>query len=149
MINIIASCCIKDKNKILFVEEKKEEVKGKWNLPGGKVKYNEDIKQAAIREIKEETGYDIEIENILLMQNYVNDKGVMLIIYFNAILKDKTQEKYRVSEINNVKWLSLNEIKEIPCDNIRGGREFDKILYNIENNINYPMNILEIYNFLK
>ena len=53
MINIIASSCVIDNNKILMVQENKSDIQGLWDLPGGKVKINEDIKQAAIRETLE------------------------------------------------------------------------------------------------
>lgn len=81
-INIIASACVISNNKILMVQENKEEIKSLWDLPGGKVKSNEDIKQAVIREILEETGYKIDVNNILLIQNYVTNRGVLLIYIF-------------------------------------------------------------------
>lgn len=148
-INIIASACVVDNNKVLLVQENKEEIKGLWDLPGGKVKSNEDIKQAVIREILEETGYKIELNNILLIQNYVTNKGVLLIIYFNAKLLDNKQLKYRENEIKSVKWFSLEELKNMPKESIRGGDGFDKILDNIENNKNYPLDILDIHNYIK
>ena len=82
------------------------------------------------------------------MQNYVTQKGEMLIIYFNAELLSEKQEKYRKEEIKNVKWFTIDEIKNIPRSNIRGGDGIDKILYNIEKKIEYPLNILDIYNYL-
>ena len=147
MINIIASSCIIDNNKILMVQENKADIQGLWNLPGGKVKINEDIKQAAIRETLEETGYNIYLNNILLIQNYITNRGVLLIIYFYATLSDSRQVEYRKSEISNVKWFTLEEIKNIPKKNIRGGDGIDKILYNIENQIKYPLDILDIHNY--
>ena len=149
MINIIASSCIIDNNKILMVQENKADIQGLWNLPGGKVKINEDIKQAAIRETLEETGYNIYLNNILLIQNYITDRGVVLIIYFNATLSNSKQVEYRKNEISNVKWLTLEEIKNILKKNIRGGDGIDKLLYNIENKIKYPLDILDIYNYIK
>ena len=149
MINIIASSCIIDNNKILMVQENKADIQGLWNLPGGKVKINEDIKQAAIRETLEETGYNIYLNNILLIQNYITDRGVVLIIYFNATLSNSKQVDYRKNEISNVKWLTLEEIKNILKKNIRGGDGIDKLLYNIENKIKYPLDILDIYNYIK
>nr|WP_040852638.1 NUDIX hydrolase [Planococcus antarcticus] len=34
-----------------------------WEMPGGQVEEGESLKEAAIREVKEEAGIDIEIEN--------------------------------------------------------------------------------------
>lgn len=50
---------INEQNKILL---KKEPTRG-WELPGGIVEEGETIKEAVIREVKEETGLDIDIIN--------------------------------------------------------------------------------------
>ena len=39
--------------------------KGKWGLPQGYIEFNEDFLSAAIREVKEETGLDVEIRAII------------------------------------------------------------------------------------
>ena len=39
--------------------------KGKWGLPQGYIEFNEDFLTAAAREVKEETGLDVEIRAIL------------------------------------------------------------------------------------
>ena len=148
MINIIASTCVIDNKKILMVQENKPDIQGLWDLPGGKLEVNEDIKQTAIRETLEETGYNIDLNNILLIQNYINDRGVLLIIYFYATLSDSVQVEYRKNEINNVQWFTLEEIERISKENIRGGDGFDKLLYNIRNKITYPLDILDIHNYI-
>ena len=148
MINIIASSCVINNNKILMVQENKVDIKGLWDLPGGKVKTEEDIKQAVVRETLEETGYNIKLNSILLIQNYVTSKGVLLIIYFNADLLDFKQKEFRKDEISSVKWLSLEEIESIPKNKIRGGDGIRKIIYNIRNKIEYPIDILDIHNYI-
>lgn len=114
----------------------------------GKVKIGEDIKQAVVRETLEETGYNIKLNSILLIQNYVTNKGVLLIIYFNADLLDFKQKEFRKDEISSVKWLSLEEIESIPKNKIRGGDGIRKIIYNIRNKIEYSIDILDIYNYI-
>jgi 8-oxo-dGTP diphosphatase len=56
-----AGVIIKQEEKYLLIQEAKEEARGLWNVPAGRPMDGESIDQTAIREIKEETGYDIEL----------------------------------------------------------------------------------------
>ena len=64
-INIICSACVRNKDKILMVQENKKEVENLWDLPGGKLKIDEDVKEAVIREVLEETGFKINVNSIV------------------------------------------------------------------------------------
>ena len=62
--NIVAGVVVKRDGKYLLIQENRPsdlEVHGKWNLPAGKVDEGETIEQAAIREAKEEAGYNVEL----------------------------------------------------------------------------------------
>lgn len=61
----VASALIFDnsKEKVLLVRNKKGET-SYWSPPGGAVEKGETLHQAAIREIKEETGYDIVVDKL-------------------------------------------------------------------------------------
>ena len=50
-----------DKQNIILIKRKYAPYKGKYALPGGFIKYNEDPEQAVIREVREETNLAIEI----------------------------------------------------------------------------------------
>lgn len=52
-----------DDENIILVKRKYAPYKGKYALPGGFIKYNEDPKQAVIREVREETNLIVEILN--------------------------------------------------------------------------------------
>lgn len=52
-------------NKILLVKEKN----GTWSLPGGWVDVNQTIKSNTIKEVKEETGLDVEATRIIAVQD--------------------------------------------------------------------------------
>lgn len=55
---------VKDK-KILVLKRSNEPFKGFWHVIGGKVKDNETLKEALIREFKEETNLDVEVGEIV------------------------------------------------------------------------------------
>ena len=48
-----------------MVERGGEIERGKWAIPGGKVRYGETLTQTAIREVREETGLDVEVGDVI------------------------------------------------------------------------------------
>ncbi len=50
---------------LLMVQEGKPDVQGKWNLPGGHVEVGETVTGAAVREVREETGLDVEVSGLV------------------------------------------------------------------------------------
>ena len=57
-----ADAVIQDDNQnIILIKRKYQPYKGKYALPGGFIKYNEDPEQAVIREAREETNLVVEI----------------------------------------------------------------------------------------
>lgn len=52
-------------DEVLLIERGKSPVSGNWSLPGGKQELGETVRETAHREIKEETGIDIEIVGLL------------------------------------------------------------------------------------
>ena len=56
---------ILENGEISLIKRKGEPFKGKWALPGGFVEYNETVEDAVIREIREETGVNAEIKELV------------------------------------------------------------------------------------
>lgn len=52
--------CWKD-GRVLLVERAKPPIAGVWSLPGGSVEHGETVRDAALRELAEETGVTAEI----------------------------------------------------------------------------------------
>ena len=51
-------------DKVLFTVRNVDPDKGKWDLPGGFIDPGENAEEAACREIKEELGIDVELEDL-------------------------------------------------------------------------------------
>lgn len=59
--------------KILLVKRGTVPFRGYWALPGGRMEAGESIEQTVVREVKEETGLDVQVERVI--GEYV-EKGV-------------------------------------------------------------------------
>ena len=52
-----------------------EEAERLWTLPGGGVDLDETVAEAAVREVREETGYEIELVRMLGVDSFVAPGG--------------------------------------------------------------------------
>jgi ADP-ribose pyrophosphatase YjhB (NUDIX family) len=104
---MVAGVVLKKEGKYLLVQEKKPQCYGKWNLPAGKVDEGYSIEETAIKEAKEETGYDIElIRKIGVYQDKV-DEPVKHAFEAKIIGGELSIPK---NEILAAKWFTLQEI---------------------------------------
>ena len=63
-------------NRVLLVERGHEPMKGRWTIPGGLIDVGESLREAVIREVKEETGLDVEpVELIDLLDRIHREDG--------------------------------------------------------------------------
>ncbi|MCS6893597.1 MAG: NUDIX domain-containing protein [Deltaproteobacteria bacterium] len=63
---------IRHKDTILLGRRNKDPERGKWVLPGGRVEFLEPLKVALQREIREEIGIEIGIDNIVGVYELIN-----------------------------------------------------------------------------
>ena len=98
----------------LVVKKNYSALKGIWSFPAGFVDGGETADQAAIREVKEETGIDCRLEGLIGFRTGVLQTGVsdnMAIFLLSPI--DKNQMLIpELKEITEVAWKSPLELKE-------------------------------------
>lgn len=88
-------------DKILLVRK----AESKWNLPGGRIKVNENAVEAAVRELDEETG--LVLNSLEYLATHAFDTGVHHV--FRQLLSD-TQTPHPQNEIADCRWFALAEL---------------------------------------
>jgi len=99
-----------DQDKVLLIRTDKWSKK--WGIPGGKIKFNESMVEAFIREIKEETNLDVYEINMVCIQDCIQHSEFYLPRHFlliNYTAKALNQEVILNYESTEYKWVSIPE----------------------------------------
>ena len=100
-------CLVKYKDKFLLV--KLNYAHRRWTIPGGGVSRNESYFDAAVREIKEETGLDAKELVLIGKYNHVIEyKKDRVEVYFAEVLNDKL--KIDLVEIKEANWFARDTL---------------------------------------
>jgi 8-oxo-dGTP diphosphatase len=85
------------------------------SLHGGAVEVGETLEQAAIRETKEETGFNIEVDSIVVVNEAFFEKKGHHAIFFTFIARIIGGEMTvsRPNEIANISWIDLHEADKL------------------------------------
>lgn len=103
--------------EILLVKRGSDPGRGKWSIPGGMVELEETVRTTVVREVKEETNLNVEVNDLIdVVDNTVHDKEGRLrfhfvILDFYARLKDG--QLRAGSDVLDVKWVPLNSVETL------------------------------------
>lgn len=115
------------RNKVLL---RKHDKYKKWLSVGGHIELNEDPIEATIREVKEEVGLDIELDNTLqssfnkdeakdlippyfLNRNRINKTHEHItFVYFAKALTDKIMQEIEGEKSEECRWFTKGELEE-------------------------------------
>lgn len=108
----ISVIAITDEQKILLVRHRKGS-RQYWVLPGGRLEYGETFKECAIRELKEETGLDIEVEKFLFISEAIApDRSRHIVnIYLKAKIVGGTMRLGNEPVLAGVEFIPLKELE--------------------------------------
>ena len=115
----VRAIILNEENKMLLVKQH-HEGKDIWMVPGGGIEDNESSREAAVREVKEETGLDIEVEKLVWHVEEVSDRGQRFVDFFLGKVVGGVLELGEDPEfdeegqvLREVKFMSREEIKAI------------------------------------
>ena len=113
--NIRITGILIEDDQILLVQQKLSD-KRNWSLPGGRLERGETLSQGLIREMKEETGLDVEIVRMLYLCDVAASSNTIIHITFllrrlGGEIELPTNE-FVENPIHEVKFVPISELAQ-------------------------------------
>jgi len=115
-ITLTVDAIIPYEGRIVLIKRKNEPFKDFYALPGGIVEYGETVEEALKREVKEETGLDVEVKRLVGVYSSPerDPRGHFVSICFLAI--PKGGELRAMSDAREIALFELDKIPRLAFD---------------------------------
>ena len=101
---------------VLLIKRKNEPYKDCWAFPGGFINIDESAENAAVRELKEETGLDVvKIEQLKAYSNPERDPRER-VITIAFIAESKIKEVKGSDDAKEAKWFDISNLPQLAFD---------------------------------
>ena len=113
----IVFACQNEKTQVLLIKRGSEPCKDMWALPGGFMNIDESAEEAAIRELKEETGIDVkEVTQVGAYSKVERDprERVITIAFYTVI--DNPVRAVGQDDAKQAEWFTLDNLPTLAFD---------------------------------
>ncbi len=103
------------RGRVLLIRRGGEPLKGEWSLPGGLVELGEELAEAARRELKEETGLDVEPLEILTVFDRIFREGRRVRYHFVIVdfaCRLKGGRLAPASDVLDARWVRREDLPQ-------------------------------------
>jgi 8-oxo-dGTP diphosphatase len=102
------------KIRVLLIKRRNEPFKGKWAVPGGFVNLDEELEDAAVRELAEETGLTgVRLEQMHTFGTVGRDpRGRQITVVFIGIAKEGQTKVEAGDDAAEAQWFDIEELPE-------------------------------------
>lgn len=108
MPTLIVNVAVIHDHQVLLVQREDFEV---WCLPGGSIEAGESAAQAAVREVKEETGLEVTLDSLVGLYSCTGDQPDTHVALFAAMPRSGTL-RARPGEISAVRYFAFEALPE-------------------------------------
>ncbi|MFH1548113.1 MAG: NUDIX hydrolase [Candidatus Omnitrophota bacterium] len=111
-------CVLKDDNAVIMTQD--QEGQPGWKFPGGHIDPGELLFTAVAREIKEEIGLNIHLENVLLIEDFFNRKrpGEHNMRFFVIATVAGGTERTNPDEVKALKRFTQSELQTLKQEEV-------------------------------
>jgi len=104
---------LNDKGEVLLIKSNRYITQSEeWEIPAGRVDKGESLRDAAVRETMEETGYTISEPQPVYKYNPSNGSSDQVFTIFKAVALEK-EGQFDSNEVAEIAWVSKEKITEM------------------------------------
>ena len=85
-----------------------------WTLPGGGVDLHETVEEAAVREVREETGYDVELTGLLGVNTVAFRRGDRWLRHVQVVFSARVTGGVLTAEVDGTtdeaRWIARSDV---------------------------------------
>ena len=107
-----------ERGEVLLIRRLNPPRQNEWSLPGGRVEFGESLREAVVREVREETSLDIEVLAFIDVAELIDDAPAgadgthyVLVDFCARVLAGKLAA---ASDAADARWFSTPEIDALP-----------------------------------
>ncbi|CAH2716197.1 hypothetical protein BACCIP111895_03381 [Neobacillus rhizosphaerae] len=138
---LVVSVSIINGDEVLIIKENKPFAINKWNFPSGRIEYKEDILEAACREVKEETGFDVKLTGTTGVYNFISSSNDQVILFH--FTGEITGGSLKIEEdvIIDSKWIMVSELMKFDNNELREPSVIRQIVDRLVNQNIYSISV--------
>lgn len=117
-VDIVVFALDEEDLQVMLIQRDIKPFEGQWAIPGGFVRVEETLDEAARRELEEETGLkDIFLEQLYTFGNVNRDprERVVTVAYY-ALVNLEGHDVHASTDARNAAWFSMNDLPELAFD---------------------------------
>ena len=101
---------IVDDDQILLVQRGNDPGRGLWSVPGGRVEPGEQLRQAVVREVREETGLAVIVGDLAGHVERIGEDYHLVILDFFAGPVERNRELTAGDDAADARWVPFAEV---------------------------------------
>lgn len=102
-------------DKVLLIRRAKPPRSGQWSIPGGAQELGETVKDTAIREVREETGLDVEVTTFIEVVDFIERDDTGGVVYHYTLVDWSAEwrggEAVPGDDVSEILWADPDELE--------------------------------------
>lgn len=108
---VVTAAVIQRGDQVLIAQRRNGAMAGKWEFPGGKLEPGESPQECLARELREELGVEVEVQNMLQIVYHKYPEGAVLLLVYSALIQNGEPAPLDAREL---RWVPIPELLSYP-----------------------------------